>query len=109
VGRVPCARIAIIGQAPGRCAQESGIPWDDASGVLLRSWLGVHDDEFYNPALFVIVPMDFYFPGKGKTGDPPAQGLRPAVASADPRRDAGHHSPSAHWRARAAVLPRGPG
>lgn len=67
----PSARIAIIGQAPGWRAQESGIPWDDASGMRLRSWLGVHDDEFYNPFLFAIVPMDFYFPGKGKTGDLP--------------------------------------
>lgn len=62
----PSARIAIIGQAPGRRAQESGIPWDDASGVRLRSWLGVNDDEFYNPALFAIVPMDFYFPGRAR-------------------------------------------
>lgn len=74
----PSARIAIIGQAPGRRAQESGIPWDDASGVRLRSWLGVHDDEFYNPALFAIVPMDFYFPGTGKTGDlPPRRDFAP--------------------------------
>ncbi|MEU8735499.1 uracil-DNA glycosylase family protein [Streptomyces tendae] len=67
----PCARVAIIGQAPGRRAQQSGIPWDDASGARLRSWLGVRDVEFYDPALFAIIPMDFYFPGKGKTGDLP--------------------------------------
>lgn len=72
------ARIAIIGQAPGRRAQESGVPWDDASGVRLRSWLGVREEEFYNPALFAIVPMDFYFPGKGKTGDlPPRRDFAP--------------------------------
>ncbi|WP_329059601.1 hypothetical protein [Amycolatopsis sp. NBC_01480] len=29
----PGARIALIGQAPGRKAQESGVPWDDASAV----------------------------------------------------------------------------
>jgi uracil-DNA glycosylase len=74
----PSARIAIIGQAPGRSAQESGIPWDDASGVRLRRWLGVRDDEFYDPALFAIVPMDFYFPGKGTSGDlPPRQDFAP--------------------------------
>ena len=72
------ARIAIIGQAPGRRAQESGIPWDDASGVRLRSWLGVRDDEFDDAALFAVVPMDFYFPGKGKSGDlPPGQDFAP--------------------------------
>ncbi|MEV6900051.1 uracil-DNA glycosylase family protein [Amycolatopsis sp. NPDC051372] len=74
----PASRIAIIGQAPGRRAQESGIPWDDASGVRLRSWLGVRDEEFYDPSLFAIVPMDFYFPGKGKTGDlPPRKEFAP--------------------------------
>ncbi|GHH31123.1 uracil-DNA glycosylase [Streptomyces lanatus] len=74
----PSARIAIIGQAPGRRAQESGIPWDDASGLRLRSWLGVRDDEFYNPELFAIVPMDFYFPGKGVKGDlPPRRDFAP--------------------------------
>ncbi|MEV0074511.1 MULTISPECIES: uracil-DNA glycosylase family protein [unclassified Amycolatopsis] len=74
----PASRIAIIGQAPGRRAQESGIPWDDASGVRLRSWLGVSDEEFYDPSLFAIVPMDFYFPGKGKTGDlPPRKEFAP--------------------------------
>ncbi|MFF4597369.1 uracil-DNA glycosylase family protein [Amycolatopsis sp. CA-161197] len=72
------SRIAIIGQAPGRLAQESGIPWDDASGARLRSWLGVRDEQFYDPALFAIVPMDFYFPGKGKTGDlPPRKDFAP--------------------------------
>lgn len=74
----PSARIAIIGQAPGRRAQESGIPWDDASGLRLRSWLGVRDDEFYNAELFAIVPMDFYFPGKGVKGDlPPRRDFAP--------------------------------
>lgn len=67
----PGARIALIGQAPGRKAQESGVPWDDASGVKLRSWLGVDDDRFYDPRLFAIIPMDFYYPGKGASGDLP--------------------------------------
>jgi uracil-DNA glycosylase len=39
----PGARIALVGQAPGRKAEESGIAWDDASGVKLKSWLGVGD------------------------------------------------------------------
>lgn len=65
------ARIALIGQAPGRKAQESGVPWNDASGVRLRSWLGVDDAQFYDPHLFAIIPMDFYYPGKGASGDLP--------------------------------------
>src|ERR1044072_62325 len=64
-------RIVIVGQAPGRRAQESMKPWNDASGVTLRSWLGVTDEQFYNPDLFALVPMDFYYPGKGTHGDLP--------------------------------------
>ncbi|MBF8185216.1 uracil-DNA glycosylase family protein [Nonomuraea sp. K274] len=67
----PGARIALIGQAPGRKAQESGVPWNDASGVKLRTWLGVDDERFFDPSLFAILPMDFYYPGKGTSGDLP--------------------------------------
>jgi len=67
----PGARIALIGQAPGRKAQESGIPWNDASGVKLRSWLGVDDTQFYDPDQIAVIPMDFYYPGKGASGDLP--------------------------------------
>lgn len=74
----PASRIAIIGQAPGRRAQESGIPWDDPSGVKLREWLGVSDQEFYDPGRIALVPMDFYYPGKGKGGDlPPRKDFAP--------------------------------
>ena len=70
------ARIALVGQAPGRKAQESGIAWDDASGVKLKSWLGVSDEQFRDTNLFTILPMDFYYPGKAKTGDaPPRKGF----------------------------------
>ncbi|MET0303606.1 MAG: uracil-DNA glycosylase family protein [Microbacteriaceae bacterium] len=70
------ARVLIISQAPGRLAQETGIPWNDPSGRLLRSWLGMSDDEFYDPDNVAIVPMDFYFPGKGASGDlPPRRGF----------------------------------
>jgi uracil-DNA glycosylase len=65
------ARIAIIGQAPGRAAQESGIAWNDPSGVRLRDWLGVSDEQFYDPAIVALLPMDFYYPGKGVSGDLP--------------------------------------
>lgn len=72
----PGARIVLVGQAPGRKAQESGKPWDDASGVRLRTWLGVTDEQFYDPDVFAILPMDFYYPGKAASGDlPPRPGF----------------------------------
>lgn len=70
------SRILLIGQAPGRRAQESGIPWDDASGDALTRWLGVDRETFHDPSAFAIVPMDFYFPGKAASGDlPPRRGI----------------------------------
>ena len=35
------AKVLIAGQAPGRRAHESGIPFDDISGDRLRAWLGI--------------------------------------------------------------------
>ena len=72
------SKIIIIGQAPGIKAHESGIPWHDASGDRLRTWLGVSIDEFYDPENFAIVPMGFCYPGKGNNGDLPP---RPECAS----------------------------
>lgn len=70
------ARVAIIGQAPGRKAQETGIAWNDASGVTLVEWLGVSEEEFRDPDLFALLPMDFFYPGKGGSGDlPPRKGF----------------------------------
>jgi uracil-DNA glycosylase len=70
------ARILIVGQAPGRKAQESGIPWNDASGARLIDWLGVDEPMFRDPSKFALVPMDFYYPGKGPHGDlPPRPGF----------------------------------
>ncbi|MCT3602536.1 uracil-DNA glycosylase family protein [Lactobacillus acidophilus] len=70
------ARINIIGQAPGRIAQEKMKFWDDPSGDRLRTWLGVSRDVFYNSGMIAILPMDFYYPGKGKSGDlPPRKGF----------------------------------
>lgn len=65
------AKILIVGQAPGRKVQESGIPFDDASGERLREWLGVSAQQFYDPSLFAILPMGFCYPGTGKSGDLP--------------------------------------
>ena len=65
------AKILIIGQAPGTKVHESGIPWDDASGKRLRSWMDIDDDVFYDASKIAIVPMGFCYPGKGKSGDLP--------------------------------------
>ena len=65
------SKVVIIGQAPGFKAQESGIPWDDASGERLISWLGVSEKQFRDPEIFALIPMDFYYPGKSKSGDMP--------------------------------------
>ena len=67
----PDAKINIIGQAPGRLAQESGVPWDDPSGRNLRMWMGIDDSIFYDPTKIALLPMDFYFPGSAQRGDLP--------------------------------------
>lgn len=70
------SKIIIIGQAPGIKAEQNNSTWMDLSGNKLRDWLGVSEEEFYNPDLFGQMPMDFYYPGKGKTGDlPPRKGF----------------------------------
>lgn len=65
------ARLLIAGQAPGARAHESGVPWNDASGIRLRQWLGLEREQFYDDADIAIVPMGFCFPGKGESGDLP--------------------------------------
>ena len=65
------SKIVVIGQAPGIHAQTNGKVWDDASGARLMRWLGVTEKQFRDPLLFAHMPMDFYYPGKGKSGDAP--------------------------------------
>ena len=65
------SKILIVGQAPGTKVHESGIPWDDASGVRLREWMQVSKEQFYNTKYFSIAPMGLCYPGKGKSGDLP--------------------------------------
>ena len=64
------AKVLIIGQAPGKKVEESLIPFNDKSGDTLISWTGIDRDTFYSDKI-AILPMDFYYPGKGKTGDLP--------------------------------------
>ncbi|TCS35582.1 uracil-DNA glycosylase [Paucimonas lemoignei] len=73
------ARLLIIGQAPGRKVHETGIPWNDASGAQLRTWLDMSPDEFYDASRIAIMPMGFCYPGTGKSGDlPPRRECAPA-------------------------------
>jgi uracil-DNA glycosylase len=65
------AKILVAGQAPGRRVHEAGIPFNDPSGDRLRSWMGIDEKIFYNPAKVAILPMGFCFPGTGKSGDLP--------------------------------------
>ena len=66
------ARIGIFSQAPGTRVHASGTPFTDPSGVRLRAWMGVTDDEFYDASRIAIVPMGFCFPGlDAKGGDLP--------------------------------------
>lgn len=70
------ARIIIVGQAPGRVAEETQLFWNDLSGDRLRDWMGISREVFYETSLIAQLPMDFYFPGKAKSGDaPPRKGF----------------------------------
>ena len=73
------AHILITGQAPGRKVEETGIPFNDKSGEKLISWMGIDRQTFYSSKI-AIVPMDFYYPGKGRSGDlPPGNSLRQSI------------------------------
>lgn len=65
------ARLLVVGQAPGTRVHESGIPWNDASGMRLREWLLMERERFYDESRVAIVPMGFCYPGKGSSGDLP--------------------------------------
>lgn len=78
------ARVLVAGQAPGLRVHNSGLPFNDASGDRLRSWMGVSREQFYDPALFAIVPMGLCFPGYDENGH-----------DLPPRREC-----APHWRAR---------
>lgn len=65
------SRVLVVGQAPGSRVHASGVPWEDASGDHLLSWLDVDRQTFEDPAAFGILPMAFCYPGKGEGGDLP--------------------------------------
>lgn len=65
------ATLLIVGQAPGRRVHETGIPWNDPSGDLLRQWLGVTREVFYDETRIAIVPTGLCYPGTVKGSDLP--------------------------------------
>lgn len=65
------ARLLIVGQAPGRRAHDSGIPFNDPSGDVLRSWLGVTREVFYDPERIALMPTGFCYPGTVAGADLP--------------------------------------
>ncbi len=70
----PGARLLIASQAPGIKVHKANMPFCDASGVRLRTWLGLDDAAFYDRARVAIIPMAFCFPGydaKGSDLPPP--------------------------------------
>lgn len=72
------ASICIASQAPGTRVHQSGKPFTDASGIRLRQWMGVSDDEFYDDSKIAIIPMGFCFPGQRADGSdlPPRRECR---------------------------------
>ncbi len=72
----PNARILIVSQAPSRRAQVKKTYWDDLSGDRLRKWMGITRQQFYDSGKIAVMNLDFYYPGKGKSGDlPPRKGF----------------------------------
>lgn len=70
------ARINIVGQAPGIRAEQTRLYWNDPSGDNLRKWLGIDRETFYQSDKIAVIPMDFYYPGTGRSGDlPPRKGF----------------------------------
>ena len=66
------AKLLIIGQAPGTKVHETGVPWNDASGERLRTWLNVGAQTFYDQSRIAIAPMGFCYPGRmARGGDNP--------------------------------------
>jgi len=62
------ARLLIIGQAPGRKAHETGVPWNDVSGDRLRHWMGLDKATFYDESRVAILPMGLCYPGSEPNG-----------------------------------------
>jgi len=65
------ARILLVGQAPGTKVHATGLSFNDASGDLLRRWLGLEREVFYDERRIAIMAVGLCYPGKGPGGDLP--------------------------------------
>src|SRR2546430_7285023 len=65
------ARLLVVGQAPGRRVHETGIPWNDPSGDVLRDWLAMDRATFYDTKQIAIVPVGLCYPGTVDGADLP--------------------------------------
>jgi uracil-DNA glycosylase len=72
------ARLYIVGQAPGRRVHETGLPWNDPSGDVLRDWLALERERFYDTSRIAIVPVGLCYPGTLDGADlPPCRKCAP--------------------------------
>jgi uracil-DNA glycosylase len=72
------ARLLIVGQAPGRLVHQTGIPWNDPSGEVLRGWLALDREAFYDTSRIAIVPVGLCYPGTVNGADlPPCRECAP--------------------------------
>jgi uracil-DNA glycosylase len=72
------ASLLIVGQAPGRLVHETGIPWNDPSGEVLRGWLALDREAFYDTSRIAIVPVGLCYPGTVDGADlPPCRECAP--------------------------------
>lgn len=62
------ARVLIISQAPGTKAHVTRQSFNDRSGDMLRDWLGVDRNTFYDEDCFALMPMGFCYPGREAAG-----------------------------------------
>lgn len=62
------ARLVVAGQAPGTRVHQTGVPFDDPSGVRLRDWMGIGEATFYDRNRVNIIPMGFCYPGRNPSG-----------------------------------------
>jgi uracil-DNA glycosylase len=65
------AKLLIVGQAPGRRVHETGVPWNDPSGDVLREWLAMDRETFYDTSRIAIVPVGLCYPGTVDGADLP--------------------------------------
>lgn len=72
------AKLLLVGQAPGRLVHETGIPWNDPSGDVLRTWLALEREAFYDTSRIAIVPTGLCYPGTVNGADlPPCKECAP--------------------------------